>query len=162
MAQGKRGAAAEIERIEKQGQALNLRRQGKVLRDIALELGVSHQTVKRWIHGALAGTRLENKQKAEELRALEVERLDWVLSKAANLIELHPNADIQIKAMGRYLKASEQRAKLLGLEAPTKIAPTDPSGEKPYFEVKPIEYRDVIPAPLEDRPVPNRDPSGQD
>ena len=35
-------------------------------------------------------------------------------------------------AVDRILRIMERRAKLLGLDAPTKIAPTDPSGEHEY------------------------------
>ena len=34
--------------------------------------------------------------------------------------------------MNVILQCGERRAKLLGLDAPQKIAPTDPSGENPY------------------------------
>lgn len=64
---------------------------------------------------------------AEEVRTLEVARLD------AMLLALWP----QVKqgnqgAIEKALKVEERRAKLLGLDAPAKIAPTDPTGEDEY------------------------------
>lgn len=38
----------------------------------------------------------------------------------------------KLQAMDRILKIMERRAKLLGLDMPTKIAPTDPSGEESF------------------------------
>lgn len=38
---------------------------------------------------------------------------------------------IKLAAMDRLLKIGERRARLLGLDAPTKTALTDPTGEKP-------------------------------
>ena len=38
---------------------------------------------------------------------------------------------IKLAAMDRLLKIGERRARLLGLDAPTKTALTDPSGDKP-------------------------------
>lgn len=37
------------------------------------------------------------------------------------------------------LNAQERRAKLLGLDAPTKVAPTDPTGEQPYDRMSDAE-----------------------
>ena len=48
--------------------------------------------------------------------------------------------------MDRLLKISERRARLMGLDAPTKTALTDPSGDKPMELVQvylPSNGRDV-------------------
>jgi len=38
----------------------------------------------------------------------------------------------KLAAIDRAIKLMERRARLLGLDAPTKIAPTNPDGDKPY------------------------------
>ena len=61
-----------------------------------------------------------------DLMALENARLDQLFSKSLSLFSKGsvPAGRLAIAVMGR-------RAKLNGLDAPTKIAPTDPTGEHP-------------------------------
>ena len=56
--------------------------------------------------------------------------------------------NIRLAAMDRLLKISERRARLMGLDAPTKTALTDPSGDKPMELVQvylPSNGRDAAP-----------------
>jgi hypothetical protein len=101
--------------------ALELRKAGKSYDEIAKELGYRS---KSGAHNAVMSALKKTLQEpANELRKLEVERLDAML---ADLWESKKeNTD-------RILRIMERRAKLLGLDAPTKIAPTDPTGEKTY------------------------------
>ena len=68
--------------------------------------------------------RRETEVNRADLMALENARLDQVFSKALSLFSKGdvPAGRLVIAVMGR-------RAKLNGLDAPTKIAPTDPTGE---------------------------------
>ena len=68
--------------------------------------------------------RRETEVNRGDLMALENARLDQVFSKALSLFSKGsvPAGRLVIAIMGR-------RAKLNGLDAPTKIAPTDPTGE---------------------------------
>ena len=68
--------------------------------------------------------RRETEVQRADLMALENARLDQVFSKALSLFSKGsvPAGRLAIAVMGR-------RAKLNGLDAPTKIAPTDPTGE---------------------------------
>ena len=61
-----------------------------------------------------------------DLMALENARLDQLFSKSLSLFSKGsvPAGRLAVLIMGR-------RAKLNGLDAPTKIAPTDPTGEHP-------------------------------
>ena len=70
--------------------------------------------------------RRETEVQRSDLMALENARLDQLYSKALSLYGKGsvPAGRLAIAVMGR-------RAKLNGLDAPTKIAPTDPSGEHP-------------------------------
>jgi hypothetical protein len=99
---------------------------------------------------------------ADKVRVQEAERLDYLHDKAMRLFEkeylmvssgkvvsytrevegedgeldvekvLLKDVAPKLQAMDRILKIMERRAKLLGLDMPTKIAPTDPSGEKAF------------------------------
>ena len=70
--------------------------------------------------------RRETELQRGDLMALENARLDQLFSKALSLYGKGsvPAGRLAIAVMGR-------RAKLNGLDAPTKIAPTDPTGEHP-------------------------------
>lgn len=111
-----------------------------------------------------------------ELRAVRHAAWDGAGSPlvVAALIEAlkDSNSDVRVeaaKALGRVgipdlaavLKSLKQEAELLGADAPTKFAPTTPSGKKPYFiEVKAIDYRTAI-APLAPGPVGNSGSPGE-
>ena len=73
---------------------------------------------------------------AEHLRELENQRLDELQASLWDkaLAGVLPAAD-------RILRIMERRAKLNGLDAPQKIAPTDPSGENPYIKMSDNELR---------------------
>lgn len=79
---------------------------------------------------------------ANELRTLEVRRLDEMLADLWGKRKQPLVAD-------RILRIMERRAKLLGLDAPTKWAPTDPTGEKEYIGLTDEERMVKIQAILE-------------
>lgn len=102
-----------ITATEKQRQALEMRKAGKSFDIIAENLGYRDRSgAYRAIARALRKT---IQQPAEEVRTLEVERLDamlqamWTQAKSGNQ-----------GAIDRVLRIMERRAKLLGLDAPTK------------------------------------------
>ena len=106
-------------------EALELRKGGATFGQIAEKLEYkSAASAFKAIDRALAKTMQEA---AGQLRCLEAERLDrmflaiWPKAKGGDLA-----------AIERALGIMNRRAKLLGLDAPTKVAPTDPSGERPY------------------------------
>ena len=99
----------------------------------------------------------ERQGKSEELRQLELERLD-LLTRG-----LEPMASVgNPGAVNAYLRVMERRAKLLGLDAPVKTDVTT-GGEKlsNAFEVKVIDYRALV-AEAAKRPISDSDPSGED
>ena len=154
--QGKRPApprpVGEAERIaERRLRSLQLRKAGlyykaiakqltedrakayATLHDVSIErarkkvLGVSVRTAWDDVNAELAELRQETETERASLVALENARIDMVYQKA--LKEFVSNSNIEA---GRLVaKMMERRAKLNGLDAPTKIAPTDPSGEHP-------------------------------
>lgn len=105
--------ANNVVRHEQVMKAYELRLQGVAYKDIAKELGVAHGTVWKWVKAELERTASEPR---EEVRKLEVERLDYLYSKLQKRIE---NGDD--KAINSALKVMDRRAKLLGLDMPTAI-----------------------------------------
>ena len=85
---------------------------------------VSKRTVWDDVTAEMEELRSETQMQRGDLMALENTRLDQVFSKALSLFSKGdvPAGRLAIAVMVR-------RAKLNGLDAPTKIAPTDPTGE---------------------------------
>ena len=112
---------------DKQAKALELRRQGYLLREIAdaLELdspATACNVIKKALHEVI-------REPAEEVIQLELDRLDSMFvaaySRAANQ-ELPFNKE----AVETCLRVMERRAKLLGIDKPVKVANTDPTGQR--------------------------------
>lgn len=114
--------SAEIRR-----EALVMRRSGLTFDLIGQALGVSKQRVHAIVTAELRHMAAENAADAEALRALEVERLDRLLQ---GLWMRAQNGELD--AVDRALKIAHRRAALLGLDRPTKIAPTNPNGDEAY------------------------------
>ena len=103
----------QAENAEKQRQALELRKAGATFEQIARQLGYANAGgAYKIVQAALRDT---VQQPADEVRQLELERLD------AMLRALWPAA-IQGKwlAVDRCLLIMDRRARLLGLDAPTR------------------------------------------
>jgi DNA-binding transcriptional MerR regulator len=116
---GKKAEARAINIIERRDQALQLRRAGLSIRAIALRLDVDPSTIHDDLKLMLAEALKENTNNAEQLRTLELERLDGML------LSIQGQAlKGDLKAIDRALRISEQRSKLLGLYAPINQAHT--------------------------------------
>jgi len=116
--------------------ALALRIKGLTFAGIGDALGVDTSTAYRYVRDALAATLAGCGELAEHLRELENQRLDEMHAA------LWPQALAGVMpAVDRILRLMERRAKLNGLDAPQKIAPTDPSGENPYTKMTDDELR---------------------
>jgi len=116
--------------------ALALRIKGLTFAGIGDALGVDTSTAYRDVRAALAATLAECAELAEHLRELENQRLDELQASLWDkaLAGVLPAAD-------RILRIMERRAKLNGLDAPQKIAPTDPTGENPFLTMSDTELR---------------------
>lgn len=118
MARGKAAEKGEI--LKRQMLALDWRIGGLSYRAIADKLSnaestISHVQVYRDIENELerlAGLRAD---KAETLRELELQRLDKIINALDSWV-----ASGNVGAVNAWIKASERRSKLLGLDAPTK------------------------------------------
>lgn len=114
MARGRPREQANI--LERQLQAVELRKSGLSYREIGKRLDCSHEQARRDIESELKRLASERADKTEELRQLELERLDMLLKG------LWPMAAVgNTGAVMSWLKVSERRAKLLGLDAPTHL-----------------------------------------
>lgn len=119
---GGKAAKRVVAIAERSNKAMQLRKQGKTYRAISIavaaEYGITysesmaHEDVTR----ELKRIQTELKQSTDEVRTLELERLDNLLSKLNNQIN---SGDLN--AIDRALKISERRCKILGVDAPIEI-----------------------------------------
>jgi AcrR family transcriptional regulator len=99
-----------IEAKIRKTQVLDLRREGFTLREIAASLNVSVGTVHSDILAALNALREQERFSTEEWVTLELERLDMATRAIAPQVEKG-----SFKAIDRWLRIMDRRAKLLGL-----------------------------------------------
>lgn len=98
---------------DRQRQALELRKAGFSYPTIAERLGyASPQAAFKAVDTAL---KKSIQEPADELRTLEVERLDGMLASLASQVKQGNHS-----AIDRALRIMERRAKLLGLDAPER------------------------------------------
>ncbi len=96
---------------------LELRKAGLSLRQIAQRTGVSVSMAKKDLDRALADLLAEQNTKAEDWRALELERLEKMhVALWPKVVNEAPN----MAAVDRVLRIAERRSKLLGLDMPVR------------------------------------------
>ena len=121
-------AEAAAERRQK---SLDLRIAGARYRQIGAQLGVSYQTAYRDVQAALGELATLQDRKAEKLRELELERCDKLT------LALWPKARAgDEKAVRAIITVMDRRAKLLGLDAPTKLEHAGNDGAPLKFTMK--------------------------
>ena len=101
---------------ERRLKALDLRKVGCSYRQIGTALKVSHEQARQDVMEALAALNALSLASADELRALEIERLDMAAYAIQAAVRLG-----DVKAINAWVRLSESRRKLLGLDAPTRI-----------------------------------------
>lgn len=127
MAQGKREDARAIEAAQRRVDALRHRQRGLSYRSIAAQLSISEGQARQDVKRALGDLAKEQRLETMSLRQLELSRLDDLYLGLAPNITLKFDKEgkliepLNLDAVDRALKIIEQRAKLLGLYAPTKI-----------------------------------------
>jgi len=105
-------------------QVLELRKAGASMRQIAKTLHVAVSTAHRDLWQALDELAKEQRDKAEPLRQLELERLDrYVLALDGAISQGDP------RAIAAAVRIMERRARLFGLDAVTKHEVTGRDGE---------------------------------
>lgn len=95
--------------------ALDHRLKGLSYREIADEMGMDRSTVYRYVHAAIKRIQKKYTEKANTLVTMERQKLDKL-----EVCLLKATRDGDIKAATVMLKIMERRAKLLGLDEPSK------------------------------------------
>lgn len=127
MANGKRTDQIEITAAERRQQALELRKQAQSYRAIATALSISVGQAHQDVQTALVDLAELEHASAAEYRTMEETRLD------AAAVAIWPKvAKGDLDAVHAWVRISESRRRLRGLDAPQKIAPTTPDGTAPY------------------------------
>jgi hypothetical protein len=148
MASGRQGkgesrtSPRRIDAVERQSKAMELRKKGMAYREIAQELGYGGPSgAHKAVMSALQKTLQEP---ADELRQLELERLDLAAAAIASKVE-----DGDLGSIDRWLRISESRRKLLGLDGPARVDVTS-GGESlkttaiDYSELSDDELRTIL------------------
>ena len=117
-------------KIERKYECLRLRRKGLSYREIGEELNIDQTTACRNVKQCLNECIKKGEKDTEKFRQLELIRLDRMLEVIEDKIK---KGDLQ--AIDKGLKIANQRAKLLGLDAPVQIEAT----ENITFMAPPIE-----------------------
>ncbi len=108
--------AQNAEAEERRVKVFELTKAGASLRQIAQQLSVSHETVRKDRDAVLKELQKVQIVEAEQYRVLELERLDMAMIAIAPQVKKG-----SFQAIDRWIRLSERRSKLLGLDAPTKI-----------------------------------------
>lgn len=124
-----------VQAAQRREEAWKLRRAGWSLQQIATELGVSKSAVHKMIIGQLEESQATVSELARIERELQLERLD-VLWNSLYSDAIAPQASAlaggRLAIIDRLLKIAERRAKLLGLDAPTKMMEGSPDDSEKY------------------------------
>lgn len=108
---------------ERRRKAFALRKGGASYQEIADALGVSVSTANAYVVDVLKQLKSEVQEEAEDIKALEMMRLDQMWMALEGQIRKG-----DIKAIDKGIKIMERRSKFLGLDSPVKTAITNPDG----------------------------------
>lgn len=112
----RRPPGEDVTLAEKRLAALEYRREGFSYRDIALMMNTSLSTAFQWVQGELNALRQLTHEQAEDVRDMELQRLDMMLrSMSGGILAGDP------MVISTALRIGERRSKLLGLDAAQKI-----------------------------------------
>ena len=125
-----KGSVTVIKAALRREEALRHRLSGATYRVIADRMGCSEPKAWLYVNDELARLNKDRTEIAEDVRRQEVERLDALL---AGLWDAATGGDIQ--ASTAALRVMERRAKLLGLDAPTRLEST---GDCTLTVIKPV------------------------
>lgn len=116
-------SSPKLTTAERRLKAFELRKLAYTYEQIGTALGISKQSAHSLVVDYLKNVEAKTEEAASEVKQLELLRLDGMLQKALTMAN---NGDL--KAMDRVLRIMIRRSELLGLDAPKRIAPTDPEG----------------------------------
>ena len=109
-------SSVHLTALERKVSALALRRKGKTYQEIGDTLGISQQRAHAIVKEEMKQLDAELREKREEVRSMELDRLDLLQS---GVWEKAVEGDT--KAIESVLKIMEKRSKLLDLDAPKKV-----------------------------------------
>lgn len=112
-----RAGRERVTAAERRHKAIELRKLGLSFQKIADQMGISQSGAHKMVTSALQELNEKAAEGAAEVRRLELERLDeWMLRIAQEI-----KNGRALGAIDRGLRIMSRRAKLLGLDAPTKM-----------------------------------------
>lgn len=120
--------------------ALELRRDGWTYQTIATELGVSKTRAYEYVREALEDLAKQAHEKAGEIRAIELVRLDRQTQVLMALLETAAD-DKKPRIVDSLLRIAQRRADLLGLDAPKNVQVAGPAGGPLQLDVTDIRDR---------------------
>lgn len=139
---GQKESARVMQRVIQRHEALKLKAKGMSYFEIAQHMGLSNETAYKYVQEAAGELDQEARIKyAPRYREIECETLDFALRNLVSIVMGYRTVTVkgkpvvervdpqhQVAAANSLVRIVERRAKLLGLDAPTKIAPTTPDG----------------------------------
>ena len=114
----------QIQAEERRWEALELRKQGLSFRDIGKRMCIHWTTAHQHVNRALDELRERTKQSAEQLRTIEIEKLDRLEADLVKRLDACTDDQDSAKLAAVMLKITESRRKLLGLDAPERVEMT--------------------------------------
>lgn len=120
-------AAEYVTAAERAAAVIRFRKAGLTYDEIGEQVGLTKGRISKILKQHLEAVRTKTEEDTEEYVRLENARLDQLWKG------IYPQAIRgSLGAIDRAIKIMDRRAKLLGLDAPSKTALTDPTGTKPY------------------------------
>jgi DNA-binding NarL/FixJ family response regulator len=115
--------AVALSLAERDTEIMRLRRAGVPAQDIALQFGLTPARISQIWHRSLKQLPMEE---AELLRKEQVARLDALSASAHEILTRNLKQDdpVALAAIAAILRIEERRAKLLGLDMPTRVEAT--------------------------------------
>lgn len=129
-ARGNKNKGEKEKAVERKYEAFELRKTGLSYRAIGASLDLSCGQAYQDVMWVLKTIIDDHKEEVEIMRQMEVERLDAYIES----LDWKKNKG-DFRTIELLLKIQDRRAKLLGLDMPFKIAPTDPSGNFSLIEL---------------------------
>lgn len=115
MTRESKSSGRRLTAAERKEKALELRKAGCSYQAIGDAIGTSKQQAHRTVTAALVEIRTQTAEEAEDLRRLELERIDALFFEAYSKARQG-----NLAAIDRCVRLSERRCKILGLDAATR------------------------------------------
>jgi intein-encoded DNA endonuclease-like protein len=121
MSFSQKNSSQAVNAAERRTKALDLRKQGLTYEAIGKELGCNRSRAYKIVSKELSLIKAKNNETAEEIKTIELQRLDHLLEATMIRAVDENTKDVYLPAVDRCLRIMERRAKLLGLDSPEKL-----------------------------------------